>query len=75
MPIDNPVDESRQKYYINNEKLNEYSKNMDNEAQNNNGNEYTKNKNNNYPIWILNNNSEKEKSKNIYIIKTNFNYS
>lgn len=72
--MDNPVDESRQKYYIINEKLNEYSKNIDNDAQDNNGNENTKNKNNNYPIYI-HNNSEKEKSKSIYIIKTNFNYS
>ena len=55
--------------------MNEYSKNINNVAQDNNGNEYTKNKNNNYPIFIHNNNSEKEKSKNIYIIKTNFKYS
>ena len=73
--MDNSVDENKQKYYIINEKLNEYSKNIYNDAQDNNGNEYTKNKNNNYPIYIHNNNSEKEKSKNIYIIKTNFNYS
>lgn len=73
--MDNPVDENRQIYYIINKKLNEYSKNINNDAQDNNGNEYTKNKNNKNAIYIHNNNSEKEKSKNIHIIKTNFNYS